>query len=312
MIVWSLGLAVALAQTPADTDVPVGAEAPPVADDAPPADDEVDDAVDDTDGIEPLEVIVYSELLVRQAREKLMQTAAAEGYTDVIRKKGRTILRHDAMPWKGEVVLYDSGRVEVKRQPVRFEPALFDPDKPLSWISCVIPILCLRTGGQTVSKRRYRSYERNVMAAIEPEIRDWNEKISDLAIDRKVGTLGERLTALWEQGVPLEGDTPIPTPEGRKAALVAFWDSRTDNDWGVRVQQAVEAFVRAEVQTSAHPFTPDELARIDATRQSLRAFDVVRGPFPDALDDALDEEVPLDEGGGLPTPEELAVPEGGP
>ena len=66
----------------------------------------------------PEEVIVFSEYMVELARREVIGAAKDAGYTKEIRRKDRTILRHEAV-WHGEVVLHDSGLVEVKRQPVQ-------------------------------------------------------------------------------------------------------------------------------------------------------------------------------------------------
>lgn len=218
-------------------------------------------------------VIVTSRERLLRARERVLEQAREAGYVREVRREGRTILRHDD-PWKGEIVLHDDGELEFKRQPARFEPVL--GKGPAAWITCVIPLLCLRAGGQTVGKRKLNHDRRAALAAVMPEVQAYGEAIADYAIDAKVGALPEQLAALWEQGVPLDDGPQLASFEARREALFRFWDSRTDSDWGMRVQDAVTAFVRAEVQTGPHPYTAEELDRFDRERRSLRPYDVVR------------------------------------
>jgi hypothetical protein len=224
-------------------------------------------------------VIVYDELRAKRAREKIMQRAEALGYTRRVEKDGRTILRHE-LPWKGELVLYDDGQVEVKRQPVRFEPP-FAKKTPLTWMSCVIVPLCIRAGGQAVSPRRYHSYERELWATVADDVVDWNDRLADVGTGRKIEGLPERLDALWTSGVSLEGDAILETWESRRESLFRFWDTRTESSWGESVRDAVQAFILGEVETGDHPFTADEKARLNAGRLSSRPFPFRAAPSPE-------------------------------
>lgn len=232
-----------------------------------------DPAPDEAPAEEPddgfTEVIVYSEHLAKAARDKLMRQAEAMGYTEQVRKDDRTILRHEAK-YNGEIVLYDDGRVEFKRQPVQFEPP-FDKSKPLSWLSCVIVPLCIRAGGQAYAPRKFRAQERRAMAEIADAAGEWNERIADVALDRKLGDLPDRLQALWDEGTPLEAGLPtLATFSERKTALLRYWDSRTDTEWGEEVRDAVASFLRAVVQRSDTPITAAELEAFNRRRQAPR------------------------------------------
>lgn len=248
---WLLALTLAGAQEPA-------AE---VSDETPPAAEE---------GAE--EVIVYSQYLVERARKEVIGAAKDAGYINEFRRGDHTILRHDAV-WKGEVVLYDDGRVEVRRQPVQFRPP-FRNVTPASWLACVIVPLCIRPNGQMVSKRRFLTYERMAWGEVEDEVAAFHAAISDFGVDVKVDDLPRRLSLLWKHGVPLDGGSELVSAQERKSALLQYYDTRTDSPWGDAVRAAVLSFVRAEVQHSEHPFTDEEIAAHNAARQSLRAFDL--------------------------------------
>lgn len=260
-LLW-LGLAVA------QTDPAVAQPDPAVARPDPaatPAESAPPRAEDD-----PQTVIVYSEFLAEQARKKVMQEAQDMGYTKVIERGDRVLLRHE-LPWKGDVVLHDDGRMEFKRQPVRFQPP-FNPDKPASWLACVLVPICIRPGGQIVSPRKLHGYERDVFETLSDEVTDWNDRIADAATERKADGLPLRLEALWAEGTALDGSTQLTTFEQRKSAILDYWDTRTETDWGDRVRSTVESFVRGVVMQGDHPYTRAEVAAFDARRQSLQPF----------------------------------------
>jgi hypothetical protein len=97
------------------------------------------------------------------------------------------------------------------------------------------------------------------------EVRVFGDRIADLAVTRTVDGLPERLFALWNDGVPLDGsDVRLATNDRRRAALHAFWASRTETSWGDTVREAIARFCRGVVQTSDHPFPPSELERLNA------------------------------------------------
>jgi hypothetical protein len=288
LILWT-GLSGWAQVPPAPAATPVEADAPDEASEAPateategtPLDADEEDPPDLTGREGPEEVIVFSEYMVELARREVIGAAKDAGYTKEIRRKDRTILRHEAV-WHGEVVLHDSGLVEVKRQPVQFRPP-FRKVTPASWLSCIIVPLCIRPNGQLVSKRRFQRYEADVWGEMEDEVSAFHARISDMGTSRKVELLPGRLERLWEQGIPLEGHETLPTVEARKAALLDFWDSRTDTVWGDEIRRVVAAFVRGVVQFSDHPFTDAEIAEYDQRRRTTRPFLEVPAPPVESL-----------------------------
>jgi hypothetical protein len=221
--------------------------------------------VEPAPGESSYEVIVYGELLVEQARQKVVERMEELGYTaEVIDRGDHVVYRHEA-PWHGEVLLYDDGWMQVKRQPLYVEGRGMPWAKrntPVAWAGCVLwPWLCLKTSGATFSHRKWLGLETRTVDALAPDVREWGDRVADLATTHTVDALPDKLTALWERGVPLQGAGPVlQTAAERRAALHAFWASRTDTVWGHEVQEAVEAFCRAVVQTSEAPFLPEELA----------------------------------------------------
>lgn len=228
------------------------------------------EAPDEEEPVE--EVIVYAELRVEQARREVEQELEEAGFDhEVIDLGDHVVYRHSAA-WKGEVVLYDDGYMVVRRQPIHAQAPKMPwarRNSPLAWIGCLVyPWACIRIDGATVSERRWRNRESRTVQRVQPKVRDWADRIADLSVDRKVEGLPAMLEALWELGRPMSGQGPaLSTYRERRAALLAFYDSRTDTPWGRQVQEAVRAFLRGVVQASDHPFTARELARFNVDRE---------------------------------------------
>ncbi len=227
---------------------------------------------------------VYGDLEVEVARRAVVEALRAEGFTEELRRDDYLLLRSEA-GWRGEVRLYDDGWVLIKRQPVRFVPpdlGFAESGSPLSWLTCALPVFCLRAGGQLVGQRKFMAVETRTAGAVNYELTTLADEIADKAVGAAVNDLPERLAALWEEGVPLEDGPAAASWSERRMALFAFWDSRTDTPWGDQVRDAVEAFIRAEVQTSEHPFSPAEIAALDARRTCRRPFTLSRRVVEDA------------------------------
>lgn len=225
-------------------------------------------------------IIVYGDLRVEQAREALISQLQDEGYTEIIDKGDHLVLRNEA-GWKGDVLIYDDGWVRMKRQPLQFD----SPDLPyapkgsaVAWAHCVIfPMLCVKRGGWTLSHRRWLGVSEDTLGSIAPDAEAYGDRVADRSADERTNALPALLEALWNDGTPLSGDgAPLATVEERKRALLDFWESRTDTIWGDRVRASVDAFIRAEVQTSDTPFSDDEIAAFNARRHCNIAYDMTR------------------------------------
>lgn len=225
------------------------------------------------------EIVVYGERRVQEAREKVVADLEALGFTRIQEKDGRLVMRH-AQNWKGKIVFHDDGRLQFRRQAP--EPTMpdtfFKRASPLvGWVPCVVvPTACVKVGGWVVSERKLGAIHRDARAAVEPSLEELSERQADLAIDRKLDDLDAKLTACWDDGVPLEGDPSqlLPTPEDRRAHLLDYWRTRTDTVWGDRVRAPVEGFLRNVVQDSDHPVTAEELARANDGREGLRQLEL--------------------------------------
>jgi len=278
----ALGLALAWGSDPA------AVEDAPVDDDGTeqPADNDDSSAADPVpfEGIE--EITVYAEERVRQARERVVEQLDHLGYDQVEKVGDREVYRHTEA-WKGEVVLHDDGWTVVRRQPLRVEGRAMPwtrANTPVAWAGCFLyPWLCIRSGGTTISKAKWRAVEGRTVESMHGDVRQWNDRIADLHTRRKVGRLPDAMEELWDDGQPLEvglgqddrGEV-LATMAERRQALFAYWDSRTETVWGDDVRRSIEGFCRAVVQRSEHPFSDEELERLNASRTAAEPFDPSR------------------------------------
>ena len=233
-------------------------------------------ADDDVDA----EIIVEGELRVLQARRAVEHELKTLGYTPKKRKKDYILFRHP-QNWKGEIRLYDDGWVRMKRQPVQFQvpkiPAL-GKGAPAGVILCLIsPSACIRAGGQLVSRQKFMGQKVRTLEDIRPEVARFTDAVVDFNIDQTVDELPLHLENLWDNGVSLNAtEGPRLNIDERKAALFSYWDSRTENRWGMRVRASIEIFIREVVQYSAYPFSELEIQVLNQARKSKAALDLER------------------------------------
>ena len=274
-MVAALGIGVVLMVGPRCAMAAEGEPAPATAS------DEAGEEEDDDDVFVADEITVYAEERVQRARSAVEEQIGRMGYEEEVTRVGdRTVYRH-ASPWKGEVVLHDDGWTIVRRQPLRVEGRKMPWTKantPVAWAGCFLyPWFCVRTGGTLIGRNKWRAVEGRTVEGMQPQVRNWGERIADLATARKVSDLPERLEALWTEGVPLDGGAErIDAMAERRAALLRFWGTRTDTVWGEQVRRAVASFCRGVVQDSDHPFTAEEVDAFNATRPGEAPFDLRR------------------------------------
>ena len=223
------------------------------------------------------EIIVDGELEVEIARKAVASELKQRGYLPKKRKKNYILFRHP-QDWKGEIRLYNDGGVRMKRQPIQLRvpdiPAL---GKGAALLCLVSPTSCIRARGQTVSRRKFMGVKVRTLEGIRDEVQNYTEAISNFHTDQRVAELPDALARLWEQGVPMSGlDVVLATPMDRKAEMLRFWESRTENAWGKRVRATTEVFIREVVQNSDTPFTDQEIERFNRTRKCKAALNLER------------------------------------
>lgn len=259
----SLLLAVALADDP----VEVPAEEVVPVDEVPPTEHE------------PEVIVVYGDLLVERARQALITDLKEQGFTEII-DKGDYLIMRNQQAWKGDVIVHDDGWVRMKRQPAQIESPEFSYAKKgsaVAWAHClIIPTLCMRVGGPVLSRRKWLGVTEETMGEIAPDAVVYGDRVADRRIEDVTDALPDALIELWEHGTPLKDGPVLATADERKAAILAYWESRTDTIWGDRVRAVIDAFIRGEVQHSDTPFSDAEIAAFNERRHCERTFDLKR------------------------------------
>ncbi len=220
------------------------------------------------------EITVYGQRI--EAARAAVETSLIDlGYDRVKRRDGKTVFRHDEN-WKGKVVLSDEGVLQVRRTGPRgkeMPPIPGTRVRPYP-LCLVAPTACVSMGAWTVSDLRWAQVENRVVDGTASPLVELSDAIADAALAERMEELPDQLDRLWSEGIPLLGgpEARLATSAERRAELLEFWDTRTETEWGQQVRDAVAAFVRGVVQDSDEPYTPEEMARFEATRRSARPF----------------------------------------
>lgn len=222
---------------------------------------------------EPAEEVIVWGRRVEEARAEVVRSLDELGYEATRDRDGRTVFKHPA-GWKGKVVLFDDGYLQVRRRgPFLREPPAFPGTGVPAYPLCIVaPTFCVGAGSWYVSDNRWDAVETTVADATVAPLGTLGDALADRSIARTIDVLPLRLEGLWRDGTPLVSDHALPTPAERRAELLAFWDSRTENAWGEQVRALVASFVRAVVEESEQPYTEAERMAFEARRRSSRAF----------------------------------------
>ena len=226
------------------------------------------------------ELVVYGELEVAKRRSALDRRLRAYGYKVGVKKDDRTIYRPE-VAWKPTVVVHDEGFVIMRRSRVRLEPWVKGRSKAV-WLSCIPPLglMCIKLGGRLVSPARLHAQKGRTLDVMDVPLDAWQEAIvANATEDRLHRQIPDELDALWTSGVRLGGATgsPLPTPEDRRQAILAFWSGRSCTPEGAEARRVAALFLEYEVQDSAFPATRAEVAKAQANQ---RCDDMLVLPFP--------------------------------
>lgn len=237
-----------------------------------------------------LEVIVVGEQDIKEAREAVVRDMEELGYRSKTRGDG-TLVFKPPKSWMGRVRLSREGLVEFGRPvlalaggstaPVDQDPLSRDPQ------SGITPQLSLYV---LPSKRKLSHVEVRVLDEVWPEIREYNDAIARKAFGETLYALPAHLDATWAEGTPLLGDTPLPTPAARKAAILDYWSGLPDSAQGNEASRTVETWLRAMLQGTPDAVTLEEQRAAEGRRPDGRRLGLVADPEPE------------------PDPEGLAVP----
>jgi hypothetical protein len=213
----------------------------------------------------PGETVVVEAITPAEARAAIAAALADEGYRRSRRKGDALVLLSD-QTWKPRVWIGDEGEIRLLHQPTRFHPpgrAFADQAAGVEWAMCVIqPWACLHAGTRTqaVTDRRVVVNTRErISAAIGEPSRVYRDAIAAEATRQRIEfDLPREFAAIWAgTGVAVD----------RRQALFELWDSRADTPEGQAARAVILAFIRGEVMTSADPYPPEELSRLNAGRR---------------------------------------------
>ncbi len=208
-------------------------------------------------------ITVWGEAEIARRRAALERDLLQNGYEPGRRKGDRTVYRA-RQAWKPSVVVYDDGFVVLRRGPVRFGV----PEGVNPWWNLLCPLalpMCVRVGGQIVSKRKLDPVKGKVLAETRPELQAWQDAIVARAMQERLDEeVPSMLDAVWHEGRSPEDGRFLPTPAERRKAILDFWAGRACNPEGQAVRDVVELYLSEEVQGSEAPLRPDEIAAAEA------------------------------------------------
>lgn len=212
-------------------------------------------------------IIVVEAPGVTAARQALLDELARQGYGRV-KDKGDHLVLHADQPWKGRILVYDDGWATMKLSKTLIA----------SWPrGTIFPPTLAGSFEVFPSKGKRMGIEERALEPAADFLGAYGDRVADVAVAVKVAGMPDRLEALWNSGVPIEPNgPPLLTTDARKAALLAYWESRTDTIWGDRVRASIDAFIRAEVQGSNDAFTDAEIEAFNARRRCERDLDLRR------------------------------------
>jgi len=235
------------------------------------------------------EVYVWGEDALRQAQEAMISKMDRLGWTQKRRaNNGDLVFR--AQRWTGTARITPEGLISFSRpvvvyssfdltdgtlsaeegktpgEPSEGEAPGLSRDRPVPVFSPRFYIL--------PSRRKLAAVHGKVLTGIQPDLTHYRAVLQETAFQDTLYDLPERLDALWEQGVPLEGDPVLETPEDRRAAALDYWATRADTPHGHQVCQAVALWLSRTVQASEHPVTESEQEEANARRSDGRRLDL--------------------------------------
>lgn len=261
---------------------PASAPPAPATEGAPPPDGAAPEAPAAEDDETIAEIVVFGELEIARRRRALNNRLRAQGYKEKKKKKDGTAVWRPETAWKPSVEVHEEGFVVMKRSPVRFE-SYVKGTSPARWIACTPPfiVMCVRIGGQVVSKARLDAQKSRVATSMDAELDAWTAAVTATSMKERIEVqLPAALDETWRTGAPFEGSGPLPTPADRRQAFLDFWGSRACTNEGALVRRAVSDFLAYEVQESAHPVTEAERSAANAAATCGARLDFGPSPAP--------------------------------
>jgi hypothetical protein len=243
---------------PAEEPAPEAAQPPAEAQPEP-----GEPGAEEPEGVE--EITVWGRLATEQAYDAIVRQMEDLGWR-VVRREDDRIVMKGPRAWMGRAELDEDGNFSWGRPLMGFTtlpdeawtpPADEPPDPRVAQPSV--------GAGPTVwilpSRRKLDLVRTAVVDATADEVQEYREVRARTLFEEQLQALPDRLDALWTQGTPLEGGgEPLPDPDARRRAVLAYWASRADTPEGRRAAAVIETWLAETVQTSPHPITAQERA----------------------------------------------------
>lgn len=214
------------------------------------------------------EIVVWGDGAVRHASEDIVRSIEGLGYKTRRRKKDGTVVFRPPSSWQGQVRL-NSGLLEFGRPVVKLW--LHKPERETHYDAArtldgtdVQESSGLRFA-VLPSKSRLEGVQRRVLEGSRDEVLYYRDVVQRTASEDVLYALPSQLDRLWADGTRLDGQAEkLESMADRRAHVLAFWASRTDNAEGQRVSGAVEAWLGGVVQESGDPLTAAEITAAEA------------------------------------------------
>lgn len=200
---------------------------------------------------EPPEMIIFGEREVDIRRKNLDDHLHRSGYREGIEKEGRTVYRPETS-WKPSVVVYDSGFVELKRTPPRFESYLKHRNDVWRYLACVPPftIMCVDINGWMINERKLQHAKEDIVVETHSDVIAWQEALEKMGMEERINnTIPVMLDTVWKQGLLPDGTT-TSEPQERFDWIVNFYKNRLCNEYGLMVRDIITTYVEEEISTS--------------------------------------------------------------
>ncbi len=192
------------------------------------------------------EITVYGKREVDRRRSVLDNQLKDNGYRSGKRRGDKVVYRPETV-WHPSVVVYDSGWVDLRKTPPRFEPWIGGhPDNKWRYLSCIPPfgLMCIRASGWLITKRRAQHSKTAVIENNIETIQYWQESVVGLATQERLEVqLPDELDTIW-------GSETLSSAE-RTEQIVYLWSTRTCTPEGAAAAGIIADYLAFEVHPSA-------------------------------------------------------------
>ena len=209
--------------------------------------------------VNPPEMIVFGEREVDVRRQKLENQLYAEGYREGIKKEGRTVYRPETS-WKPSVVVYESGFIELKRTPPRFESYLKHRNDIWRYLACVPPfaLMCIDVNGWLINERKLRHAKEDIVINTHDDIIAWQKSLEQMNMEERINnTIPLMLDAVWKKGLLPDGRT-ISDSQEKLQWVFTFYSERLCNEYGILVRDVIETYIEKEISVELDQNFPQQ------------------------------------------------------